>query len=88
MLHYYLHVQAIPLMANFTRAIATHGAFTLLPGHNVASEVLPVLFQQDQHLKKNTRFSFPPCSQWVYKWPTNEWNGASKSLADHSRLSF
>jgi hypothetical protein len=46
----YLHVQAMPLMANFARAMATHGAFTLLPGHNVASEALPVLFQQqNQH---------------------------------------
>lgn len=40
----YLHVQAMPLMANFARAMATHGAFTLLPNHNVATEALPVLF--------------------------------------------
>jgi hypothetical protein len=44
----YLHVQAMPLMDHFTRTMAQHGAFTLLPGHNVASEALPVFFQGQQ----------------------------------------
>jgi hypothetical protein len=41
----YLHVQAMPWMTTFARAMAQHGAFTLLPGHDLAVEALPVLFQ-------------------------------------------
>ena len=46
----YLHAQALPLIADLSRTMVRHGAYTLLPGTTVPPQALPILDEEQQLL--------------------------------------